>query len=92
MNLLDYAYTATFVLLGSAVLLTLYRLVRGPSVMDRLVCLNAVSVLLVTFIAVEVALRGDIAYIGLVITFALLGFIGSLTGARFAERRAHDRG
>ncbi|KIH98205.1 hypothetical protein LP52_14910 [Streptomonospora alba] len=92
MNPLDYAYTVTFVLLGAAVLLTLYRLVRGPSVMDRLVCLNAVSVLLVTFIAVEVALRGDHAYIGLVITFALLGFIGSLTAARFAERRAHDRG
>ncbi|MFD0774838.1 monovalent cation/H+ antiporter complex subunit F [Streptomonospora algeriensis] len=92
MNLMDYAYTVTFVLLGAAVLLALYRLLRGPSVMDRLVCLNTISVLLVSFIAVEVALRGDPAYIGVVITFALLGFVGSLTAARFAERRAHDRG
>ncbi|QBI55258.1 monovalent cation/H+ antiporter complex subunit F [Streptomonospora litoralis] len=92
MNVLDYAYTVTFVLLGAGVLLTVYRLVRGPSVMDRIVCLNATSVLLISFIAVEVALRGDPAYIGVVITFALLGFVGSLTAARFAERRAHDRG
>ncbi|GAA1783299.1 MULTISPECIES: monovalent cation/H+ antiporter complex subunit F [Streptomonospora] len=92
MNILDYAYTATFALLGAGVLLTMYRLVRGPSVMDRIVCLNTTSVLLVSFIAVEVALRGDTAYIGVVITFALLGFVGSLTAARFAERRAHDRG
>ncbi|MDT0303659.1 monovalent cation/H+ antiporter complex subunit F [Streptomonospora wellingtoniae] len=92
MNMLDYAYTATFALLGAGVLLTMYRLVRGPSVMDRIVCLNTTSVLLVSFIAVEVALRGDTAYIGVVITFALLGFVGSLTAARFAERRAHDRG
>ncbi|GAB3447960.1 cation:proton antiporter [Streptomonospora sediminis] len=92
MNILDYAYAATFVLLGGAVLLAMYRLVRGPSVMDRIVCLNTTSVLLISFIAVEVALRGDPAYIGLVITFALLGFVGSLTAARFAERRAHDRG
>nr|WP_218903320.1 monovalent cation/H+ antiporter complex subunit F [Streptomonospora nanhaiensis] len=75
-----------------SVLLTLYRLVRGPSVMDRILCLNATSVLLISFVAVEVAVRGDSAYIGLVITFALLGFVGSLTAARFAERRAHDRG
>lgn len=92
MNILDYSYAATFVLLGGAVLLTMYRLVRGPSVMDRIVCLNTTSVLLISFIAVEVALRGDPAYIGLVITLALLGFVGSLTAARFAERRAHDRG
>jgi len=91
-NVLDYAYTATFVLLGAGVLLILFRLVRGPSAMDRILCLNASSVLLVGFIAVEVALRGDPAYIGVLITFALLGFIGSLTAARFAERRAHDRG
>ncbi|MDA0566103.1 hypothetical protein LG943_17540 [Streptomonospora sp. S1-112] len=92
MNVLDHVYTVTFVLLGMAVLLTLYRLVRGPSVMDRILCLNATSVLLISFVAVEVAVRGDSAYIGLVITFALLGFVGSLTAARFAERRAHDRG
>ncbi|MBV2363619.1 monovalent cation/H+ antiporter complex subunit F [Streptomonospora nanhaiensis] len=92
MNVLDHVYTVTFALLGMSVLLTLYRLVRGPSVMDRILCLNATSVLLISFVAVEVAVRGDSAYIGLVITFALLGFVGSLTAARFAERRAHDRG
>ncbi|MFC3999129.1 monovalent cation/H+ antiporter complex subunit F [Nocardiopsis sediminis] len=91
MTILDHAYTAAFVMLGLAVLCTLYRLVRGPSVLDRIVCLNALSVLLVSFIAVEVALRGDTAYIGLMVAIALLGFVGTITATRFAERRAHDR-
>ncbi|MEY9210884.1 hypothetical protein NI17_013145 [Thermobifida halotolerans] len=92
MTVLDYAYVATFTMLGVGVLLVLYRLVRGPSVLDRIVCLNAVSVLVVSAITVEAAVRGDTAYIGLMVTVALLGFVGTLTAARFAERRAHDRG
>ncbi len=91
MTLLDYVYTATFTMLGLGVLLTLLRLVRGPSVLDRIVSLNTISVLLVSLIAVEVATRGDIAYMGLMVSIALLGFIATLTAARFAERRAHDR-
>lgn len=91
MTVLDYVFTATSVMLGIAVLFTLYRLVRGPSVLDRIVCLNALSVLLVSFVGVEVAVRGDTPYIGLLVTIALLGFVATLTATRFAERRRHDR-
>ncbi|GAA3723667.1 monovalent cation/H+ antiporter complex subunit F [Salinactinospora qingdaonensis] len=92
MTILDYVYIATFVMLGLGALCALLRLVRGPSVLDRLVCLNALSVLLVSSIAVEAAVRADTAYVGLMVTVALIGFVATLTAARFAERRAHDRG
>ncbi|MDA8370533.1 hypothetical protein EMG21_34215 [Klebsiella pneumoniae] len=92
MTILDYAYTATFVMLTLGVAFTLFRLVRGPSVLDRIICLNVISVLLVSFVAIEVALRGDVTYLGLMVTIALLGFVGPLIASRFAERRAHDRG
>ncbi|GLU48059.1 monovalent cation/H+ antiporter complex subunit F [Nocardiopsis ansamitocini] len=92
MSLMYYVYVATFTMLGLGVLFTLYRLVRGPSVLDRVVCLNTLSVLLVSAIAVEASVRGDTAYFGLMVTIALLGFVGTITAARFAERRAHDRG
>ncbi|WP_046469090.1 monovalent cation/H+ antiporter complex subunit F [Allosalinactinospora lopnorensis] len=91
MNVLEHVYTATFALLALAVLFTLLRLVRGPSVLDRIVCLNTISVLLVSVIAVEAAARGDAAYIGLMVSIALLGFVATVTAVRFAERRAHDR-
>ncbi|GAA3967344.1 hypothetical protein FOF52_10600 [Thermobifida alba] len=92
MTVLEWVYAATFAMLGVGVLFALHRLVRGPSVLDRIVCLNAVSVLVVSAIAVGSALRGGAAYVGLMVTVALLGFVGTLTAARFAERRAHDRG
>ncbi|PSL00668.1 multisubunit sodium/proton antiporter MrpF subunit [Murinocardiopsis flavida] len=92
MTVLDHVFVATFTMLGAGVLCILYGVVRGPSVLDRIVCLNAMSVLVVSAMAAEAALRGDSAYIGLMVTVALLGFVGTLTAARFAERRAHDRG
>lgn len=91
MNALDYSFAATAVMLGASVLLAVYRLVRGPSVLDRVVGLSTVSVLLVCFIALQVAVRGDASYVGVMVTIALLGFVATLTAARFAERRAHDR-
>lgn len=92
MSVLEIAFGATLAMLSAAVVLTLVRLVRGPSVLDRIVCLNALSVLVVSAIAVEAAVRGDATYISLMVTIALLGFVGTLTAARFAERRSHDRG
>lgn len=92
MTVLDYVFVATFAMLGAGVLCIVYRLVRGPSVLDRIVCLNALSVLVVSAMAAEAALSGNSTYIGLMVTVALLGFVGTLTAARFAERRAHDRG
>ena len=91
MTVLDYALLATAAMLGTSVLLAVFRLVRGPSVLDRIVSLSTVSVLLVSFIGVEVASRGDTAYNGVMVSIALLGFVATLTAARFAERRAHDR-
>ncbi|WP_017594314.1 monovalent cation/H+ antiporter complex subunit F [Nocardiopsis potens] len=91
MNVLDYAMAATAAMLSVSAGLALYRLVRGPSVLDRTVSLSTVSVLLVSFIGLEIAYRGDTAYIGVMVSIALLGFIATLTAARFAERRAHDR-
>lgn len=89
---MSVVYALTLTMIGASALLTLIRLVRGPSVLDRIVCLNALSVLLVGGVAVEGAMRGESAYIGLMVTFSLLGFVGTITAARFAERRAHDRG
>ncbi|ASU83136.1 hypothetical protein CDO52_10395 [Nocardiopsis gilva YIM 90087] len=89
--MLDIVYTATAAMLALAVLFVLFRLVRGPSVLDRVMCLSTLSVLFVSFVAVEMAVRGDNAYIGVMVSIALLGFVSTLTAARFAERRAHDR-
>lgn len=75
----------TACLLGVAMLLTLTRLLRGPGVIDRLVALEALTVIVVSGIAVWAALRGEGADIFLVVVVALVGFLSTVAVVRLAD-------
>jgi len=78
-------------LLGVAAALTLYRLFRGPSTLDRIVALDVFVVLTVVGAAVYVAYFRDGSNIPLVAAVALIGFVGSVSAARLAVRRERHR-
>ena len=63
------------------------RLVRGPSLADRIVALDSTLVVIVAGIAVHVVRTGDGLYLDVVLVATFLGFISTLTVARFIERR-----
>lgn len=67
--------------------LCLVRLVRGPSVPDRIVALDALLLVVVAGIAVGAAVTGDGDYLAVLVAVSLLGFVGTVTVARFVERR-----
>ena len=73
--------------LGLAALLVLVRLVRGPSVPDRIVALDTLLQVVVAGIAVAAAVTGDGSFLAVLVAVSLLGFLGSVTVARFVERR-----
>ncbi len=76
-------------LLGLAVagLLAALRLVLGPSVPDRIVALDNLLLVVVAGIAVGAATTGRGDFLGVLVAVSLLGFVGSVTVARFVERR-----
>jgi multicomponent Na+:H+ antiporter subunit F len=67
--------------------LVLARLVRGPSLADRIVALDALLVVVVSGIAVQAARTGDGTYLDVPVVAALLAFVGTISVARFIERR-----
>ena len=73
--------------LSLAALLVLVRLVRGPSVPDRIVALDTLLYIVVSGIAVGAATVGDGSFLTVLVAVALLGFVGTVTVARFVERR-----
>lgn len=80
----------TSVALGGVVvagLLCLLRLLRGPSLADRIVALDALLVLIVSGIAIDAARTGEGTYLEVLVVAALLGFVGTVNVARFIERR-----
>ena len=84
-------FLTVLAILGVAGALTVYRLLRGPSAMDRIVALDVFVVLTVVGAAVYVAYFRDGSNIPLVAAVALVGFVGSVAAARLAVRRERHR-
>ncbi len=76
-----------FGVLGLAALIVLVRLVLGPSVPDRIVALDTLLQVVVAGIAVAAAVSGEGDFLAVLVAVALLGFLGTVTVARFVERR-----
>lgn len=84
-------FAVTLGMLVAAGGLTLLRLFKGPDTLDRIVALDVFVVLIVAAAAVYVAYYEDGSNIPLLAAVALIGFVGSATAARLAERRERHR-
>jgi multicomponent Na+:H+ antiporter subunit F len=79
--------TICFLGLAVAAVLCLVRLIAGPTVPDRIVALDALLYVVVSGIGVGAALTQDGSFLAVLVAVALLGFVGTVTVARFVERR-----
>jgi len=84
-------FTAVLAMVGVSAALALYRLLRGPTTLDRIVALDVVVVLTVVAAGVYVAYYRDGSNIPLLAAVALMGFVGSTAAARLAARRERHR-
>jgi multicomponent Na+:H+ antiporter subunit F len=77
-----------FSMLSVALFLAFVRLVRGPSLPDRVVALDLIAALTVGFIAVYAIDTGERVFLDVAIVVALITFLGTVAFARYIERRA----
>ena len=85
--ILSLAVDAAFVLIVAAIVLAFLRLVRGPSLPDRVVALDLVTILAVAFSALFAIAADEPAFLDVAIALALVAFLATIAFARFAERR-----
>lgn len=74
------------VLLVVAAGLCVYRVVRSHGVVDRAVAVDLLTTVIISGIAVRVALDGDGVMIDVALVLGLLGFLTTATVARFLGR------
>ncbi|MCX4659379.1 monovalent cation/H+ antiporter complex subunit F [Streptomyces uncialis] len=79
--------TAAAVMILLAGALVLYRVWRGPSMLDRAMALDVCAALMIAGIAVRSALNRDAFYFPVMLVLAFLGFTGSVGIARFIAVR-----
>lgn len=73
--------------LAVAAVLCAVRLARPGSLADRVVALDTLLVVIVSAVAVWSARTGSGAFAPVLIVASLLAFVGTVTVARFIERR-----
>ncbi|ASR37074.1 sodium:proton antiporter [Prauserella marina] len=88
---MSIVFAITFGLLSLAGLLLLVRLIRGPRTLDRILAIDVLVVLIVAGTAVTMAMTSSGLYIALIVSVALLGFVGSISVLRLIERREEYR-
>jgi multicomponent Na+:H+ antiporter subunit F len=76
----------TLVTLGVALLIALVRLVKGPTLPDRIVAMDLFGVLVVGLIVVLAGSTGVRATLDAAIVIALIGFLGTIAYATYVER------
>lgn len=74
-------------LLTIAVILAFVRLVRGPSLADRVVALDLITTLMIGIIAVYAIGTDEPVLLDLAIVLALISFLGTVAFAHYIERR-----
>ncbi len=86
-GILDIAVMAGFVMVFLAVGLAVLRLALGPTLPDRVVALDMMTLAIVAFCALAAIRTGDAAFLDVALVLALVGFLATVALARFAERQ-----
>jgi multicomponent Na+:H+ antiporter subunit F len=73
------------ILIGLAV--AFVRLAKGPSLADRVVALDMMTVTIISFCGVYAVFMDEPSFLDVAIVLALVGFLATVALARYAERR-----
>lgn len=85
--MLEYAYWITQGLLALGALCAVYRVYRGPSVLDRVISVDVILIIVGSVMLADMAYREHTDFIMFVVITAVIGFLGAVAIARFAVAR-----
>ena len=81
---------AAMVMIASALFISLVRVVRGPTLPDRVVAVDLIGVSSVCLMVLGATASGEPAFLDAAVVIALLGFLGTVAYARYAERKGRE--
>jgi len=84
---LDWATMISLILLGAALAVSLVRIVIGPTLSDRVLALDLMTVVAMGFVGAVAIRTGLTLYLDIAIALALLGFLATLAFARYILSR-----
>lgn len=91
-DVLNLTTLIALVLLGLALLISVVRIVIGPTLGDRVLALDLMTVIAMGFVGTIAIRTGLMLYLDIAIALALLGFLATVALARYILSRAAAKG
>lgn len=86
--IINIAIYSSFAMLLVALTFALFRLVKGPSINDRIAAMDLIASITVGFIIIYSLLVRKALYFDLVIIISLISFIGTVAVSTYLKRKA----
>lgn len=92
MSFLSVSIGIGYAVLSLSMFLAFARLLKGPSVSDRVLALDLIGALTVSFIGLYTISSGNGIYLDAAVVIALIAFLGTIAFARYVawQKEKHD--
>lgn len=84
--MIAFALALTIALISLAVLLNIYRLVKGPDAPDRILALDTLYINAIALILLFGMILGTRLYLEAALLIAVMGFVGTVALAKYLKR------
>jgi len=83
---MNIVYLISIILIGIALILGFLRLIKGPTLADRVVALDTMSITVTAGLTLAALYFHRYIYVDVALVYAVLGFIGVIVVARYLEK------
>ena len=83
----EWVFLVVGVLLTAAAAMALYRIARGPSILDRMIASDMLLTTIICAMGAEMAYNGHARNLPAMLVLAATAFLGSVVVARYVSRR-----
>ena len=85
-------YLAVGALFTIAALLTVYRIVRGPSILDRMIASDVLLTTLILVVGAEMVVNGHTRNVPLMVVLAAIAIFATVAVARYVSKQDRQPG
>lgn len=74
------------IILAFSILASLYRVIKGPSIADRVISLDSIGINLIGIVAIVSLFLNTQAFLEVILLIGILAFIGTVAFSKFIEK------
>lgn len=84
--MIKFLLISSLMFLTASIILTIYRLLKGPTPSDRIQALDVLGINIISGVAIFSVLLRSTAFFEVILLIGILSFIGTIAFARYIER------